>query len=113
MNKIDLDALLKDVLAQSETLAAELLKDFKDKGVADVKQFLSDSRSDLERRTGELTQGEITKDEFHDLVQGQIDVALLHGLKESGLAEVEIDKFTDGVIDILTEVAFSAAKSLV
>jgi hypothetical protein len=113
MSKIDINALIRDVIAQSETLAETLLKDFKDKAISDVRQFLTDSQADLERWTGELAAGEITKDEFHDLVQGQIDVALLHGLKQSGLTQIEIDKFTNGVIDIVTSVAFSAAKSLI
>ena len=112
MNKIDINALLKDILAQSEALAVELLKDYEKQGVNDVKQFLTDSKSDLERWTGELAQQQLSEAEFKDLVQGQIDVALMHGLKESGLAQVEIDKFTNGVVNIVTSVALNAAGKL-
>src|SRR6266850_6664246 len=110
---IDINAILKDILLQSETLAATMLKDFSNQGLNDVKQFLIASKDDLARWSGELSEGQITKEEFTDLVQGQVDVALLHGLKETGLGEIELDKFKNGVIDIVTKVVMNAAGKVI
>jgi len=89
---IDINAILKDILAQSETLAATMLKDFSNQGLNDVKQFLVGSKTIW--RGGQGTRGgQIDKELFTDLLQGQVDLALLHGLKETGLGEIELDKF--------------------
>src|SRR6266481_290553 len=106
--KIDLEALLKDIIAQSQTLAEQLIKDFTSQGIAAVKQALTDSKDDLARWTSELAEEQMTKDEFQNLVNGQVTLALMVGLKETGLVEVDIDKFTSGVEDIIVSVAFNA-----
>jgi hypothetical protein len=113
MKSINIDAVLQDIIAQSETLAQQLIKDFSKQGVAAVRQFLTDSKGDLARWTGELAEKQITKDDFDDLVRGQVSAAVLVGLAETGLAQVEIDKFTNGVTNIIVSVAFNAAKSIV
>jgi DNA topoisomerase VI subunit B len=112
MNTIDWNNLLKDIITQSETLAQQLISDFTKQGMQDVKDFLTNSKDDLQRWTVELAEQQITKAEFEDLVQGQIDVALLHALKETGLAQIELDKFKNGVVEIIVGVAFDAAKSV-
>jgi hypothetical protein len=113
MKSINIDAVLQDIIAQSETLAQQLIKDFTKQGVAAVKQFLVDSKVDLARWTGELAEGQITQDDFADLIKGQVSASVLVGLAETGLAQVEIDKFTNGVTNIIVSVAFDAAKSII
>ena len=112
MKPIDFEAVLRDIIAKSEVLAQELLKDFTKQGVAAVKQFLIDSKDDLQRYTPELAEGQIDQDDFDDLIKGQVSAALMIGLEETGLAQVELDKFTAGVTNIVVAVAFDAAKGL-
>jgi len=113
MKSLDVEALLKEIITQSETLAQELLKDFSQKGVAAVKEFLADSKGDLVRWTGELAEGQIDQSDLDDLIKGQVSAALMIGLQETGLAQVELDRFTSGVTSIIVSVAFDAAKGLV
>lgn len=110
---IDINKLIQDVLLQSETLAKSLIQDFERQGMAALREYLAGAQEDLKRWTGELAQGQITQDEFKDLVQGQVTTALLAGLEQSGLAAVDLDKFTNGVVAILISVAFDYSKYIV
>jgi hypothetical protein len=73
-----------------------------------VKSSLQDTKADLQRWVEELARGDIDKDEFESLVQGQLDVAKMQALKQAGLAESQIESFVNGVIDIVVNAAFSA-----
>ena len=108
MAKIDIEALLRNVENQTKTLAQEQLKQYTSQAVADVKGLLEKSKADLQRWVEELARGDIDKDEFESLVQGQIDVAEMRALKQSGLAEAQIESFVNGVIDIVVNAAFAA-----
>jgi hypothetical protein len=113
MKTINVDSVLRDIITQSEALAQQLIKDFSKQGIAAVRQFLTDSKGDLARWTGELAEGQITKDDLADFIKGDISSAVMIGLAETGLAQVELDKFTNGVTNIVVSVAFDAAKSIV
>ena len=65
---------------------------------------------DLERWVDELERNEIDKSDFESLVRGQKDLAQMKALKQVGLAQVSIDTFTNGVLDIVINAAFAAIK---
>jgi hypothetical protein len=52
--------------------------------------------------------GKIDRDEFKSAVQGQLDVAEMRALKQAELAQVRIDIFASGVLDIVVSAAFAA-----
>ena len=106
--KIDINGILKTIEDQTKALAQQKIKNYSQQALADVKSTLQDSKDDLERWVGELARGEIDKDEFESLVQGQLDVAKMQALKQAGLAEVQIESFVNGVIDIVVNAAMSA-----
>ena len=108
MAKIDIGSILKSIEGQSKTLAEKLFKQFTAQALSDVKDFLQQSKDDLKRWIEELVHGEIDKDEFESLVQGQADLAEMRALKQAGLAAVQIDTFTNGVLDIIVSAAFAA-----
>jgi hypothetical protein len=111
--KINIQALVDEILLQSAALAAQLISDYATKAQADVAQYVNDSKDDLTRWTQELTDKKLSQDEFQDLVKGDIDVAVLHGLKRSGDEQISIDKFKNGVVTIITSVALSAANAVI
>jgi hypothetical protein len=108
MAKIDINGILKSIEDQAKALAQQKIKDYSQQALADVKSTLQDSKDDLQRWVEELVRGDIDKDEFESLVQGQIDVAKMQALKQAGLAQVQIESFVNGVIDIIVNAAFSA-----
>ncbi len=108
MANIDIGAILKNVEDQTKALAQKQIKEYTQQAVGDVRDLLQKSKDDLRRWIEELAKGEIDKDEFQSLVQGQIDVAEMRALKQAGLAEVQIESFVNGVIDIVVDAAFAA-----
>jgi hypothetical protein len=108
MADIDIGSIFKSVEDQARALAEKLLTRYTQQAVHDVKDFLERSRDDLNRWVAELKRGDIDKDEFESSVKGQRDVAEMRALKQAGLAQVQIDTFTNGVLDIIVSAAFAA-----
>ena len=104
----NIDTILKSVEDQSKALAEKLFKQYTHQAVSDVRDFLQKSTLNLKRWVEELVRGDLYKDEFESLVKGQADVAEILALKRAGLAAVQIDTFTNGLLDIIVSAAFAA-----
>jgi hypothetical protein len=105
---VNIDNVLKSIEEQSKSLAEKLFKQYAQQAFTDIRDFLQKSKADLERWIQELARGQIDGDEFKSAVQGQLDVAEMRALKQAGLAQVRIDIFTSGVLDIVASAAFAA-----
>lgn len=108
MANIDIGSIFKSIEDQAKALAQKLFKQYTQQAVSDAKDFLEKTKEDLKRWIEELARGEMTKDEFESLVQGQADLAEMHALKQAGLAAVQIETFTNGLLDIVVNAAFAA-----
>src|SRR6202040_3752411 len=108
MANVDIGSILKLVENQSKALAEKLFKQYTHQAVNDVRDFLQKSAVNLKRWVEELARGDLDKDEFESLVKGQADVAETRALKQAGLAAVQIDTFTNGVLNIIVRAAFAA-----
>jgi len=104
----DIDGIIKSIVDQSKALAEKLFKQYTRQALRDVKDFLQKSEANLARWRWEVAQEEIDAVEFRSLVKGQIDVAEMCALKRAGLAQVQIDTFTNGVLDIVVGAALAA-----
>lgn len=105
---VNIDNVLKSIEEQSKSLAEKLFKQYAQQAFTDIRDFLRKSKADLERWIQELARGQIDRDEFKSAVQGQLDVAEMRALKQAGLAQVRIDIFASGVLDIVVSAAFAA-----
>lgn len=101
------DDFLTKVRRKLTDLAKKNLAEHRDEAVADGKAFLEETRLDLERWTGLLADGKLSRDDFEWLVAGKKDLAELALLKQKGLARVRIDRFRNGLIDIVIDTAVS------
>ena len=108
MANIDIGSIVRSVEDQSKALAEKLFKQYTHQTISDVKDFLERSKDDLKRWIEGLARGDMDKDEFQSLVKGQADVAEMRALKQAGLAAVQIDTFTNGVLDIVASAALAA-----
>jgi hypothetical protein len=108
MANIDIGNILKSVEDQSKVLAEKLFKQYTHQALSDVRDFLEKSKDALRRWVEDLDRGDLDKDEFKSLIKGQADVAEMRALKQAGLAAVQIDTFTNGVLDIIVNAAFAA-----
>src|ERR1700674_482483 len=105
---MNFDAILKSIEGQTKALAQKLLKGYTDQALSDVKGFAQTSKANLERWTQEVLQKKMSGDEYQSLVQGELDVAEMRALKQAGLAQVQIDTFANGFLDILTSAVVAA-----
>jgi len=102
MPDFDLSQIGKDIAE----LATRLFQQHTQQVIADGQQFASDMQAaalELVR-----TRADITAAEYDD---GKRDLRLLarmEGIKQRGLSKVTIDRFTNGVIDIVLEAAEAA-----
>ena len=105
---IDTGKIVEDVVTKTKALAEEKFKQYTKQAVADVKGTLEKGEADLKRWTEQLATNKIDNEEFKSLVRGKLDVAEMRALKQAGLAEVQIQSFVNGVIDIVVEAALAA-----
>lgn len=104
MNQTTLNKIEKDIAA----LAKTLFKQFAAQAAADGKAFLNTTKAQTEEWLRELADGEISEKNFQSLMRGERDLAEMAALKQAGLAQVAIDTFTRGVIDIIINAALAA-----
>ncbi|MDN5288445.1 MAG: hypothetical protein JWR38_4719 [Mucilaginibacter sp.] len=83
-------------------LAEKDLKDYIAAATKDGNDILNAMKDDLKRWTKLLASGDLTKNDFTDLVLGQKDNLELVALKQAGLAEIAADQFKSDLFDLIT-----------
>ncbi|PYJ78858.1 MAG: hypothetical protein DME69_07065 [Verrucomicrobia bacterium] len=104
MSKIDFNQIEKDVA----TLATNLFEEFAKQGIKDGKAFLTETQDDLVSLAQDRAAGAITELEYQNGLREVRVLAKMEAIKQAGLAQVTIDKFTNGIIDIVTKAALAA-----
>src|SRR5882672_2087779 len=94
--------VLKALKSGIVDLAEKDLKDFVTAATKDGKAILNAMKDDLKRWTQLLADGELSKDDFADLVLGQKDNLEMVALKQAGLAEITVDQFKNDLFDLIT-----------
>src|SRR5437667_9857351 len=74
----------------------------------DAVDFLKMVEKDVIKLHLQLAAGEITKQEFDDLMLDRKALAKMEALKQKGLTQAAIDQFVNGAINILLSAAISA-----
>ncbi len=101
MNNNLVNQIKDDITKLAKTLFKEHVKQASEDG----EEFLNATRGEVEKWLGQLARGEITKKNFESLMRGERDLARMEALKRAGLAQVTIDTFVRGVIDIIINAA--------
>jgi hypothetical protein len=81
-------------------------KDLKKAALKDGTAFANKAKDDLERWTALLAEGRLTKKDFEFLVTAKKDLAVMETLKQAGLAQARLDRFVNGLIDVVLQTAF-------
>ena len=101
----DFDKFWEALKAGLEELTKSLGQQYLAAALQDGKNFLSAQQAELQRWTTELATGQLSKEVFVDLVMGQKDLAEMVVLKQEGLAQVQIDRFVKGVLNLVVSTA--------
>ncbi|MEJ2696211.1 MAG: hypothetical protein P8013_06145 [Candidatus Sulfobium sp.] len=86
-------------------LARELVDGLEEQALADLNTYISRSRKNLQRWTNLLAAGEITEEDFSDLVQAQKALAELHELTRTGIGRTKLESFRTGLISLVIDSA--------
>jgi len=108
MSSIDINSIVKTTLTGSEDLAKTLFRNYVGQAKKDVEDFLQNSKDGIERAAKLFAEGKIDKEDLEDLILGKKDLALMHALKQVGLAKAAVDTFVNGVMQILVDAVFAA-----
>jgi hypothetical protein len=94
------------LITNVESFAADKWNELKEDAVEDSKDFLTAVKNDVQRWISLLAEGKLTADDLGWLIKGKRKVAQLLFLKEKGLAQPDLDKFFEGLIEIIISTAF-------
>lgn len=90
----------------AKDLAKEIFDGFEDEASNDAKAFLEKTKEDMRRWTKLLAQGELTEQDFSDLVQAKKALAEIHTLRQTGVSLTKLERFRSGFINLLIDTAF-------
>ena len=97
-----------DIERQVAQLAVTIFTGFSQLAISDGQTFLAEVQHDLVEATEEHARGEMTDEEYQQAISDLRAEAKMEKLKQEGLAQVSIDKFTAGIVDIVIKAALAA-----
>ena len=100
------DTFIDSIKSGARDLAKETLTEFQKQAGDDANAFLKNSRSDLQRWSNLLSNKDISKEDFNDLVNAKKALAEMSALRESGITLIKIDNFRKGIIKLVVDTAF-------
>ena len=110
MNGINFDQLYENLKSGVESVAKESLEGYVSQATRDGKNALQEIRSNLVRWATEVETGALTREDLQFLLQEETELEELTSLKEAGLASVQIDKFRNGLINMIIGTVTGAVK---
>jgi hypothetical protein len=102
--KVDWNQVSREVANLGQEIFRQRIQGATDDAVA----FLKMIEKDVIKLHLQLAAGQITKEDFDDLMLDQKALAKMEALKQKGLTQAAIDQFVNGAINILVTAAISA-----
>lgn len=103
----EFDTFVDAVKDGAKGFAQEIFGGYQESARDDAQAFLDKTKADLEKWTKMLAQGEISKQDFTDLVQAKEALAKIHMLTQEGLALTKLERFRRDLINLVIEKAFT------
>jgi hypothetical protein len=103
----NVDDVIKVVRSGVASLAAKTLGGFISEAESDAESFLRSALVDVQKWMIQLAAGELDEDDFVDLLAGEKDLAQLQLLKARGVAQIKLDEFTNGLVELVTNSVLS------
>ncbi len=100
---MDFEKIFKELKDNIISIAKDEFGDQADGVVAEMKDYLDESKEKLKKWSLLFVQGNIDKDELAWLVSSQKDILLLKTLQTAGESQIAIGNFKDKVIDTLLD----------
>ncbi|MFA6174132.1 MAG: hypothetical protein WC334_08525 [Kiritimatiellales bacterium] len=100
--------IIESVLDELKTMAVTMAKDEAKAFSADAKDFLERAKDDVAKWTKQLKNGEITKEDFRDLLEMKKSVAEMQALKQKGIAKIRLEQLQNQMLDAVTSAVLKA-----
>ena len=100
------DEFIEGLKTAAKDLAKEIFDGFEDQALDDAQAFLEKAQADLQRWTKLLAQGELTEQDFSDLIQAKKALAEIHALRQTGVALAKLERFRTRFINLVIDTAF-------
>jgi hypothetical protein len=103
MSKIDdfLDAVKHGAIG----LAGEYVKGAKQRGIDDMLAYANARKADVERWADQLRQGQISAEDFRQLLLGLKDGAEIRGLRVAGVELARLQRLRDALVNLVVDSA--------
>ena len=99
------DEFIKEVIAGAKDIATKEVKGFVSQVQLDAQEFLKKTENDLKDWTQKLAKGQLSEDEFEDLVKGRKDLATFAALTAAGISLATIQRVRDKLINLVIDSA--------
>ena len=99
---MDDKSFIQEVMMRFRSHLKEISSAHRETILESGRMFVSDSRLDLERWTGLLASGVLTKNELEWLVRAKVDLAEMEVLKQEGLTLARIDELRAALAGAVT-----------
>ena len=110
MSTINFDEIYQSLKNGVVTVAKDNLQEYENAAKADGQAVLSGMKTSLQQWAIEVENGSMTKEDLEFLLQGEESLDEMRALKEAGLAAVRIDKFRNGLVNMVIGTLTSLVK---
>lgn len=101
MSTVNFDQLYADLKNGVESVAENSLHDYVNEAKTDGQNALADLKENLQHWTQEVENGAMTSEDLAFLLEGEEGLSEMISLKQAGLSEVHIDKFRNGLVNMI------------
>lgn len=103
MPNLNFNALFDTLKNGVISLAGKTAKNYINQAKEDGLRLLDHMKNDLQTWAEQVKNGKMKIDELEDMVKGQVVTVELTSLKQVGIAEIEIDKFKNELVNLISE----------
>ena len=103
-------SMLNTIKTGITDLAQGTLEDYVSQVESDAKSITDAISGKIESWKEELISGDLTPDDVAFLIKGNSELMAINALTQAGIAKIELDKFKEGVVNIIVNTLQSAIK---
>jgi hypothetical protein len=107
MAKIDINSIISDIEQGVGSLAGNLVPGYISEAEKDSGNFLNQIKANLKKWATQLVNGQISKDDFSDLVGGYKELLKMAALTKAGVEQAKLDSFKAGLFGLIEKVVFA------
>ncbi|MCI1779626.1 MAG: hypothetical protein LKI53_06675 [Bacteroidales bacterium] len=103
------DELFKNLKEEALNLAESTFKNYKDAAKSDTSNFLENMKENLKNWSSMVLEKKMSKEEASDLILNNAkELSRMMILKQSGIAKIELDKFSRNLVELIIKIIISA-----